>query len=214
MRFVPTDVANCTVVEMDRHFDDRGFFQELYEEEKYAEHILTQPGERWQQANWSTSKMNVLRGIHVAPYAKLVTCVSGKIWDMVVDLRSDSPTYLKYVGVELSPAEPKQIYVPPGCGHGFVSLADNSSVVYFTSGRYAKQGELTVMYNEPVLKINWPGENHLISERDKGGNPLWTYQLCTEAEMNWQQNDEFQEAWVQSLSPEEQAEWRKKFPRD
>lgn len=177
MKFIPTDVEHCTVVMMDRYHDNRGFFQELYEQEKYSNHILTQPGQHWQQTNWSVSNKNVLRGIHVANYAKLVTCVSGKVWDLVVDLRADSPTFLKHVGVELSPDEPKQVYVPPGCGHGFVSLEDNSSVVYMQTGRFAEEGELTVMYNEPDLNIQWPGENHTISDRDKGGQPLRSFQM-------------------------------------
>lgn len=212
MRFVPTDVADCTVVEMDRHFDDRGFFQELYQADNYLD--LPTKFIFPQQVNWSLSKKNVLRGIHYAEYAKLVTCVSGKVWDVVVDLRSDSATYLKYVGIELSDENSKQVYVPAGCGHGFVALEDNSEVIYFTDGLYAKQGELTVMYNEPNLNIPWPGEDHIISERDKGGNPLWSFQLCVEKEMNFLQNDHLQEVWLQSLSPEDQADWRKKFPKD
>lgn len=211
MRFVPTDVADCTVVEMDRYFDDRGFFQEIYQADNYLDlPIKFVP----QQMNCSLSKKNVLRGIHYAEYAKLITCVSGRIWDMVVDLRSDSPTFLKHIGVELSDDNPKQVYVPAGCGHGFVALEDNSKVIYSTDGLYAKLGELTVMYNEPNLNIPWPGKDHIISERDKGGNPLWAFQLCVEAEMNYVQNDHFQDVWLKTFSPEEQAEWRKKFPKE
>jgi dTDP-4-dehydrorhamnose 3,5-epimerase len=168
MKFNTTDVENCFIVMMDRYHDNRGFFQELYEQDKYSE-ILS---ENWQQTNWSVSNKNVLRGIHVANYAKLVTCITGKIWDVVVDLRPNSTTYTKYVGVELTPDEPKQIYVPSGCGHGFVSLEDNSSVVYMQTGRFAEQGEITIMYNEPLLNIPWPGENHTISKRDEQGQFL------------------------------------------
>jgi len=189
MKFSPTEVEDCTVVMIDRYHDDRGFFQELYEQDKYTHGISLL---NWQQTNWSVSNKNVLRGIHVAQYAKLVTCVSGKIWDLVVDLRSGSPTFLKYVGVELTPDEPKQVYVPPGCGHGFVALEDNTSVVYMQTGRFAKEGELTVMYNEPNLKIQWPGEGHIISNRDKEAQPLWSFQLCVDAEMNYAQNDHLQ----------------------
>jgi len=210
MKFIPTDVENCTVVMMDRYHDDRGFFQELYEQDKYTHGIELL---NWQQTNWSVSNKNALRGIHVANYAKLVTCVSGKIWDLVVDLRTNSPTFLKYVGVELTPDEPKQVYVPPGCGHGFVSLEDNSSVVYMQTGRYAQDGELTVMYNEPNLAIQWPGENHTISERDKGGQPLWSFQMCLSEKIDYKMNDELQSVWVASLPPENQEEWNKKYPK-
>jgi len=210
MKFIPTDVEHCTVVMMDRYYDNRGFFQELYEQDKYTHGIELL---NWQQTNWSVSNKNVLRGIHVANYAKLVTCVSGKVWDLVVDLRTNSPTFLKHVGVELTPDEPKQIYVPPGCGHGFVSLEDNSSVVYMQTGRFAKEGELTVMYNEPNLNIQWPGENHTISERDKGGQPLWSFQMCLSEEIDYKLNDELQSVWVASLPPESQEEWNKKYPK-
>ena len=209
MKFVPTEVEDCTVVVTDRYHDDRGFFQELYQEDKYQHGgILDKVEQHWRQTNWSRSNKNVLRGIHLAQYAKLVTCISGRIWDLVVDLRPTSPTFLKWVGVELCPDEPKQVYVPPGCGHGFVALEDNSNVVYLQSGLYASQGELNVMYNEPNLNIAWPGENHIISERDKGSNPLWTVLLCLEESVDFALNDKLQEVWVQSLSPEDQAEWR------
>ena len=206
MKFVPTDVEGCTLVETDRYLDQRGFFQELYEEDKFSS--LTQRWiPAWRQANWSCSKKNALRGIHVAEYEKLITCVSGKIWDLIVDLRSKSPTFLKYVGIELSADEPRQILIPAGCGHGFVALEDNSAVVYFQTALYAQKGELTVMYDEPVLNIPWPGESHIISDRDKNGQPLWSYQCCVETEMNWRQNDEFQAIWVASLNPEDKAAW-------
>lgn len=212
MRFVPMAVEDCTVVVGNRHHDDRGFFQELYEEDKYQHGgVLDQVEQRWQQANWSFSRRNVLRGIHHANYSKLVTCVSGKIWDVVVDLRPKSPTFLKWVGQDLWADEPMQMYVPPGCGHGFYAYED-SAVVYMQSGRYAKEGELNIMYNEPYLNIPWPGDNHIISERDRGGNPLWSFLTCLPEEINFSLYDQIQETWVNSLSPEEQADWRKKFP--
>jgi len=213
MKFIPTEVQDCMVVVTERYHDDRGFFQELYEEDKY-QHGLDHVEQRWQQVNWSLSNKNVLRGIHVAQYAKLVTCIAGKIWDLVVDLRSKSPTFLKWIGVELCLGDAKQVYVPPGCGHGFVALEDNTNVVYMQSGRYAKQGELTIMYNEPNLKIQWPGENHIISQRDKDAQPLWSFQMCLEDEMDFALNDRLQRVWMDSLPPEDRAEWIKKFPLD
>jgi dTDP-4-dehydrorhamnose 3,5-epimerase len=217
MKFNATDVIDALVIEMDRHHDHRGFFQELYAEDTYQKHLQSPLLDyaktmHWEQVNWSHSNKNVLRGIHAAQYAKLVTCVSGRIWDCVVDLRGNSPTFMRWFAVELSPDEPKQVYVPAGCGHGFVALEDNSTVIYMTEGLYRIRGELTVAYNEPNLNIPWPGEDHIISERDQGGNPLWCYQLCVEKQMNYVQNDELQENWVNSLSPEDQAECRRKFP--
>lgn len=217
MKFVPAStVKDAMVVVMDRHHDDRGFFQEIYEEDNYY-HGLDTPWLdankriRWQQSNWSVSNKNVLRGIHVAPYAKLVTCVSGRIWDVVVDCRSKSPTFLKHFAIELHPGEPKQVYVPPGCGHAFLALEDNSSVIYMQSGRYAKEGEIPVIYNEPNLNIPWPGENYILSERDREAGALWSMQLCIDEEIDYFVNDQLQKVWIESRPPEEQEEWRQKF---
>ena len=170
MKFIETEIENCQIVMSDRYHDSRGFFQELYEKDKYS--AVEQLN--WQQANWSVSNKNVLRGIHVANYAKLVTCVSGKIWDLVVDFRPNSSTFLKHIGVELCAGESKQVYVPSGCGHGFFSFEDNSSVVYMQTGRFAKEGEFTVMYNDPFLGIKWPEVSPIISERDKAGKSLFS----------------------------------------
>jgi dTDP-4-dehydrorhamnose 3,5-epimerase len=161
MNFLKTDIEGCFVIECDRHFDDRGYFQELYQKGKYQIDI-----KEMLQSNWSSSKKNVLRGIHLAGYAKLVTCVTGRIWDLVVDLRRDSPTFKKHIGIELEANSNKQIFVPRNCGHGFVALEENTNVVYFQDGKYA-DGEKTIHYKDPELKINWPGENHIVSLRDE-----------------------------------------------
>lgn len=156
-----TFIDGCKIIECDRYFDSRGQFQELFEEDKYQ---ITSV--KWRQVNWSISNKNVLRGIHLAEYAKLVTCVSGKIWDFVVDFRKDSKTFLQHIGIELSAEESKQVLVPEGCGHGFVALEDKSSVVYLQTSTFAKSGEKTILYSDPKLNINYPGNNWIISERD------------------------------------------------
>ena len=174
VRIVDTLISGCKIIECDRHFDSRGQFQELFEENKYAEVVPAQDHSvkdgifttRWKQANWSVSNKNVLRGIHVANYAKLVTCITGAIWDFVVDFRKNSPTFLQHVFVELNAGKPSQIFVPHGCGHGFVSLEQSSSVVYLQTNRYADAGEITVKYSDPLLNIKYPGENWIISDRD------------------------------------------------
>lgn len=170
MHFIETDVKDCVVVNCDRHHDDRGFFQELFEKDKYATGQI-QKFSTWQQANWSFSKENVLRGVHYANYSKLVTCIVGKIWDIVVDLRPDSSSFLKWTAVELSGDNQKQMYVPPGCGHGFYAY-ENSMVVYLQSGLYAKQSELTIRFDDEGLGITWPGKNQTISERDQSALSL------------------------------------------
>lgn len=145
MKEIPTTVHGCVVIMADRHHDGRGFFQELYKGNAY-----------WQQVNWSRSGEHVLRGLHVAPYEKLVTCVSGRIFDVVADMRPDSRTYKKWFGTILDGANPTQLFVPSGCAHGFLSLESDSSVVYLQSGRYQPENEWSVAYNDPTLAISWP----------------------------------------------------------
>ena len=158
-----TSIIGCKILECDRHFDSRGQFQELYQDDNYKKVGIYL---EWKQANWSISNKNVLRGIHVANYAKLVTCVSGTIWDFVVDFRRNSDTFLQHIGIELAATEPRQILVPEGCGHGFVSLENDSAVVYLQSDIYANAGEITVKYSDSILNLKYPGENWIISDRD------------------------------------------------
>lgn len=170
MQIVQTEVNDCVIVHCDRYHDERGFFQELFEKDKYAQGQM-QKFSAWQQANWSFSKENVLRGIHYANYSKLVTCIVGKIWDVVVDFRPTSSSFLKWTAVELSGDNSKQMYVPPGCGHGFYAH-ENAMVAYLQSGLFAKQSEYTVKYDDVDLGVTWPGQNHIISDRDKSALSL------------------------------------------
>jgi dTDP-4-dehydrorhamnose 3,5-epimerase len=164
IKFQNTLIDDCKIIECDRFYDERGQFQELYQLDKYEQLF----GElKWKQANWSVSKKNVLRGIHLANYDKLVTCISGKIWDFVVDFRINSPTFLKHFGIKLSCEESKQIFVPKGCGHGFISYEDNTSVVYLQTDTFAYAGEKTIKYSDPSLSIDYPGIKWIVSERDQ-----------------------------------------------
>jgi len=170
-----TTVNGCLVVECDRHTDHRGFFQELYHDEHSFDMALQErpgvPRHYWAQACWSKSDKNVLRGLHRADYAKLVTCVSGRIFDVIVDLRSGSPTFKKWVGVELDGNNPTQVYVPANCGHGFLALEDGSSVVYLQSGIWRGR-DVNIRYDDPDLAIAWPEAEYIISEKDRQGLTL------------------------------------------
>lgn len=172
LKKIETKVKDCFLFDLERFSDDRGFFQECFRYSEYAPFLDFGMGFSWKQMNWSNNRKNVLRGIHVAPYAKLVTCVHGRIWDCIVDLRPSSQTFLQIFSIELSSTETKQVFVPPGCGHGFVSLEDCASVAYLQTQEYTKQKELTLNYKEELLQVVWPGENHIISERDKNGLSL------------------------------------------
>lgn len=149
VKFSTNEVEGSLVVECDRHFDSRGFFQELYNCDKYF------PDSRivWKQVNCSSSKEGVLRGLHLAPYAKLVSCISGRIFDVCLDMRDNSPTKLKYAWVELTANNKKQLFVPGGCAHGFLALED-SVIAYLQVGTWTPKEEFNLKYND--FGIEWP----------------------------------------------------------
>jgi len=149
VKFIETDVEGSLVVECDRHFDSRGFFQELYNSANY----FSDSRINWQQVNCSFSEKNVLRGLHLAPYAKLVTCLTGRIFDVCLDMREDSPTYMKYSYVILEGRHPKQFFIPGGCAHGFLAL-ENSMVSYMQADLWQPDQEFNLKYND--FGIQWP----------------------------------------------------------
>ena len=150
--------------------DERGLFREWFKAEEVAS---IDKSFSVQQANYSNSKQLVIRGIHysLAPegQAKLVTCVSGQIVDVLVDLRIGSPTYLKVQYVQLSEDSGKVVFIPTGVGHGFCVESKSAAVVYLTSSGYAPVYEKVISPNDPELGINWPiplGQLGIISKAD------------------------------------------------
>jgi dTDP-4-dehydrorhamnose 3,5-epimerase len=164
-----TSLKDVSVVEMPRHLDDRGFFQEVYSHRWAFSMPMYTIGYGyldWKQVNWSFSAPGVIRGIHVAPYAKFVTCVGGHVFDVVVDLRPESPTYLKWEGFNLIFTEPRSIVVPPGCGHGF-AVIEPASVMYLQSDVFGPDKEWTVRWDDPEIAVQWPLPGApVLSERD------------------------------------------------
>jgi dTDP-4-dehydrorhamnose 3,5-epimerase len=165
MYLTPLKVKESWVLEPTTYFDDRGFFHELFKESAYGFTV--------KQVNHSMSYIGTLRGIHVAPYPKLVTCVTGLIYDVVVDLRKDSPTYMMWEMVVLdggnnmnSYGEHKQVFIPANCGHAFYAEQD-SHVVYACGDEYAPKKELTYRWNDPKIGIKWPAEPKELSDKDK-----------------------------------------------
>ena len=156
------EVQGAFIVLPKRYNDHRGYFQEHFNSETYKDKVKS-----CQQVSFSKSNKNVIRGLHCSQYGKLVQCLQGSIVDHVVDLRPDSPTYLKWAAIELSYDVPKQVYIPPGCGHGFYSKEDNSLVVYCQEGIFNSPTEMNVNPFDPKINISWPGNNHIISEQDK-----------------------------------------------
>tara|TARA_Y100000034_G_C6903213_1_gene418340 strand:- start:457 stop:996 length:540 start_codon:yes stop_codon:yes gene_type:complete len=164
-------VAGAYEIIYDRYGDDRGSFQEIYSRHiqkfSWAGPLKTNVA----QINCSVSHKNVVRGIHRAPFTKLCTCVSGRIWDAVIDLRVDSPTYLTWDGVWLDPENQRQVFVPAYCGHGFFSAEDNSILIYMQDGHYVPEGQpgsqQSWNYRDPTFGIKWPeADKYLLSEAD------------------------------------------------
>lgn len=168
MEFIPAPLADAYIIKPDLKEDERGFFSRSYCRNEFLEHGLNA---ELAQCNISYNKMRgTLRGMHYqsAPCeeAKLVRCTQGAIYDVIIDLRSDSPTYRRWHGVELSAANHLAYYVPEGFAHGFMTLSDRSEVLYHMSTFFKPEAALGVRWNDPSFGISWPAPVIVISERD------------------------------------------------
>ncbi|HBD94262.1 MAG: dTDP-4-dehydrorhamnose 3,5-epimerase [Spirochaetes bacterium GWF1_31_7] len=149
--------------------DERGFFLETYKKSDFSEIGISKD---FVQDNHSMSKKGTIRGVHyqLPPFeqAKLVRVVKGRVWDVAVDLRKNSPTFKKWVGVELSDKDNFMFYIPNGFGHGFIALEDDTHFLYKCTNIYNKQSEAGIRWNDPDIQIEWPlMENILVSEKDR-----------------------------------------------
>lgn len=171
MKLVETPLKDCYVIKPSVFEDERGYFYEKYNEKKFEE--LTGINGHFVQDNISKSLYGVLRGLHLQKeehaQAKLVSCLDGNIWDVVVDLREGSPTFGKWYGVELSSENKLQFYVPRGFAHGFVVLSGTATVFYKCDNFYNKESEGSVKYNDPDLNIDWKikESDMILSEKDQ-----------------------------------------------
>ncbi len=147
--------------------DDRGFFMETY---KYSDFAKNGIKENFVQDNHSKSVKDVLRGIHfqLNPKAqgKLVRCTKGKIFDVAVDLRKNSPTFKKWVGVELSEENKYMLYIPAGFGHAFLTLSNEAEVLYKATEEYSKEHDSGIRWNDPEINITWGIKSPILSEKD------------------------------------------------
>lgn len=168
MRFTETELPGAFVVDLELHQDDRGFFARSFCEREFAEHGLLS---RYPQCNISYNRsVQTLRGLHYnrAPHeeAKLVRCIAGAIFDVIVDLRPGSATRHEWIGVELSAKNRRMLYVPKGFAHGFLTLSEDSEVFYHMSEFYVPDAAVGARYNDPAFGIRWPAPPGVISERD------------------------------------------------
>jgi len=167
VRFIETKFKGVTLIEPDVHEDRRGLFVELYHARKYAKGGIAGP---FVQDNFSRSVRGTLRGLHyqlTRPQGKLVSVVEGAIFDVSVDIRLGSPTFGQWLGIELSVANKRQVYIPPGFAHGFCVVSDTAGAVYKCADLYFPEDERGIIWNDPAIGIAWPVSNPLLSSKDQ-----------------------------------------------
>ena len=169
MVFSETALKGAFVIEPERHEDFRGFFARTFCRREFADRGLAPDVE--QSSISFNPRKGTLRGMHYqeAPCeeVKVVRCTMGRIYDVIIDLRPESPTYRKHFAVELSAENRKMIHVPQGCANSFMTIADDTEIFYFTSEFYSPEHERGIRYNDPALGIRWPMEPVVISDKDK-----------------------------------------------
>lgn len=162
-------VAGAALLTVPVYSDSRGRFEVFWEEG-----LLLGAGIRFKPENAHHSyniKAGTLRAFHyqTAPHgqAKLVSCVSGRVWDVMVDLRPGSPTRHRWAATELAAGDGRSHYIPRGCAHGFVTLEDHSTVAYLIEGRYVAEASAVVRWNDPTLAVSWPVMDPILSDKDR-----------------------------------------------
>ena len=178
MQVIPTAIAEVLIIEPRVFGDTRGFFYESFNQKAFNQ--ATGTNHQFVQDNHSRSSKGVLRGLHYQvdhPQGKLVRVARGAVFDVAVDIRKSSPTFGKWVGVELSEENHRQLWVPPGFAHGFVVLSETADFLYKTTDYYAPAHERSIAWNDPDIGIEWPLGQHGIaspqlSVKDIQGNSL------------------------------------------
>lgn len=169
MRFTETALPGTWIIDLEPVQDERGFFARTWCREEFEQHGLTA---EFTQCNISFNpRKATLRGMHyqIAPYeeVKLVRCTAGGIYDVIVDLRPQSPTFKHWLAIELNAGNRKMVYVPQGVAHGFQTLTDSTEVSYQMAGNYRPEYATGVRWDDPALAIAWPYAEPILSERDR-----------------------------------------------
>ncbi|PSW35768.1 dTDP-4-dehydrorhamnose 3,5-epimerase [Photobacterium phosphoreum] len=172
MKVIDTSIPDVKIIEPAVFGDERGFFMETWNQEKFEELVTGKPTQ-FVQDNHSKSKKGILRGLHYQTentQGKLVRVVSGEVFDVAVDIREKSPTFGKWVGIYLSAENKRQLWIPEGFAHGFYVTSEEAEFVYKCTDYYNPQVERSIRWNDSILKIKWPlVDVPLISEKDNKG---------------------------------------------
>lgn len=167
MRILETGLDGVVIIEPRVHGDERGFFLESWKASSYAAHGLPAT---FCQANVSRSAKGVLRGLHYQyrqPQGKLVSVLEGRIFDVAVDIRSGSPSFGQWTGVELCAKNHRQLFIPEGFAHGFMVLSDSALFHYHCTNEYVPEYEVAIAWNDPDIGVQWPCKPLAISARDE-----------------------------------------------
>lgn len=173
MEVISTNIVDVKIIKPKVFGDERGFFLETFQQKRYQEMLGIELN--FVQDNHSRSQKDVLRGLHFQkenPQGKLVRVVRGEVFDVAVDIRKDSPTYGKWVGVTLTEENKTQLWIPPGLAHGFAVLSDIADFEYKCTNYYDPKSEGCLLWNDPTVNISWPISNPLLSAKDKLGKKL------------------------------------------
>jgi dTDP-4-dehydrorhamnose 3,5-epimerase len=174
MRFIETELAGAFIVELEKRGDERGFFARTFDAKLFEQHGMNP---YIAQANTSlTRQTGSIRGMHYqlppAAETKFIRATRGAVYDVIVDMRPESPTYTKHIGVELTADNHRSLYVPGMFAHGFQTLADDTEVNYLVSEFYAPGQERGLRYDDPALGIQWPLDVTVVSDKDRAWPPF------------------------------------------
>jgi dTDP-4-dehydrorhamnose 3,5-epimerase len=183
VNIIRTEIPDVLIIEPPVFGDERGFFFESFNQKQFD--IAVGRHVNFVQDNHSKSTYGVLRGLHYQrapfPQGKLVRCVVGEVFDVAVDIRHRSPTFGKWVGVHLSAENKRQLWIPEGFAHGFVTLSEYAEFLYKTTDYYHRESEGSIFWNDSDINIEWPVEEVILSEKDKCAQSFSEYKrfsLC------------------------------------
>jgi len=172
VNYIETEIADVKIIEPKVFGDERGFFMETFRVDEFNQHCAER---QFVQDNHSKSVQGILRGLHyqlTQSQGKLVRVVSGEVYDVAVDMRKSSATFGQHIGVVLSAENKRQLWVPEGFAHGFYVMSESAEFIYKCTDYYAPEHEVSVSWNDPALKIDWPlvkGKTPSLSAKDQDG---------------------------------------------
>ena len=174
MKFTKINLNDAYVIEIEKKEDERGFFTRTFDKKSFTD--LNLETNLFQNNISFNKKAKTLRGMHYQKYpneeVKIIRCTKGKIFDVIIDLRSDSNSFKKWFGIELTSENYKMLYVPKGFAHGFLTLEDNSEIFYQMSDCFVPKSALGIPWNDPSIGIKWPFTPSIISQRDNSYSPI------------------------------------------